>query len=95
MTRVFANFVCERCKSDFVRTEGRHYRFCSQTCANRSKLKVDLDQLKSMALLGSRIKEISDHLNVHPTTVRKAIEQLGIYRQWTLMRYSKCRGLNG
>lgn len=90
-------FVCERCKVEFERYAGRlrQYRFCSQTCANRSKLKIDIEQLRSLALLGGKLKAIGDQMLVHPTTVRKAIEQLGISRQWAQMRYAKCRGGHG
>lgn len=89
-------YQCERCREEFTRAPKRAgYRFCSQKCANVSRRKIDFDAVKRLAMLGLRLAEVGKLTGLHARTVRKVIDDLGIYREWAQQRYLKCRSANG
>lgn len=81
-------YHCERCGKPFERRPcGKKARHCSYACKSATVRKIDQDGLRQAALAGVTIREMSKRFHVQRRTVRKWLEQDGLWMVWWRQRY--------
>lgn len=84
-------YTCQRCAAQFEREPKKAgYKFCTQRCANLRQIKVKAERLRPYAELGSRAGYIAMRLGVNSSTLRRALNETGLYTLWASRRYKKC-----
>jgi hypothetical protein len=84
-----AIYNCEQCGKPILRgvVSYRANRHCSFVCKSAATRKIDPDALRAAALAGKSIVEMSRQFQAQRITVRKWLEQDGIFMLWWRCRY--------
>lgn len=80
---------CERCGKPILRgaVSYRANRHCSFVCKSAATRKIDPDALRAAAIAGKSIVEMAKQFRAQRVTVRKWLEQDGIFMLWWKHRY--------
>lgn len=84
-----AVYSCERCGKPILRgvVSYRKNRHCSFVCKSESTRKIDPTALRDAAIAGKSIVEMAKQFRTQRITVRKWLEQDGIWMLWWKHRY--------